>query len=83
VFGIVDIDTTVKPATIAFTLCAQDKPCKPGEEKPPSSDLDKEGDKETVPYTLKITEDDIGPKEPDAKQAEPEKTPVHPVTGAK
>jgi phosphodiesterase/alkaline phosphatase D-like protein len=83
VFGLVDIDTTVKPATITFTLCAKDKPCKPGEEKPPASALDEEGDKETVPYTFKITEDDIGPKEPEAKPAAPEKAPVHPVTGAK
>lgn len=62
VFGVVDIDTSVQPATIAFTLCAKDKPCKPGEEPAPTTGLDQEGEKENVPFTFKITEDDIGPK---------------------
>jgi alkaline phosphatase D len=61
VFGVVDIDTSVKPATIAFTLCAKGKPCKPGEEPAPTTGLDQEGAQENVPFTLKITEDDIGP----------------------
>jgi len=61
VFGVVDIDTSVKPATIAFTLCAKGKPCKPGEEPAPKTGLDQEGPQENVPFTFKITEDDIGP----------------------
>jgi hypothetical protein len=85
VFGIIDIDTTVKPATIAFTMCAKGKPCNPGAEKPPASSLDQEGDKETVPFTVKITEDDIGPIEPSAEQpkAPAEAAPAQPTTGAK
>ena len=63
VFGVVDIDTTVTPATIAFTACASGKPCKPGEEKAPTTGLDVQGDQENVPFTIKITEEDIGPKE--------------------
>lgn len=74
VFGVVDIDTSVTPATIAFTLCAKGKPCKPGEEPAPTSSVDVGGDKENVPYTFKITADDIGPKEPGAaKPTEPAK----------
>jgi hypothetical protein len=61
VFGVVDIDTSVSPATIAFTLCAKGKPCKPGEELAPTTGLDQEGAKENVPFTFKITESDIGP----------------------
>jgi alkaline phosphatase D len=84
-FGVIDIDTTVKPATIAFTMCAKGKPCNPGAEKPPASSLDEEGDKETMPYTVKITEDDIGPIEPSAEQpkAPAEAVPAQPTTGAK
>jgi alkaline phosphatase D len=63
VFGVVDFDTTVTPATIAFTLCARGMPCEPGAEPAPTTGLDREGAQENVPFTVKITEDDIGPKD--------------------
>lgn len=63
VFGVVDFDTTVKPATIAFTLCARGMPCTPGAEPAPTTGIDQEGAQDNVPFTVKITEDDIGPKD--------------------
>jgi alkaline phosphatase D len=62
VFGVVDFDTTVEPATIAFTVCGRGKPCKPGEEPAPVTSLDVEGERENVPFTVRIDADDIGPK---------------------
>lgn len=60
VFGVVDIDTTVDPAAIALTLCALDKPCRPGEEPAPGTGLDVEGDSENVPFTVHLTSRDLG-----------------------
>jgi len=71
VFGVVDIDTTVTPATIAFTLCARGKPCKPGEEPAPTTALDVEGEQDNVPFTVKITDADLGVKPETAAAAEP------------
>lgn len=63
VFGVVDIDTTLEPATIALTLCAEDKPCSPGEEPEPGTGLDLEAEEENVPFTVRLTADDfIRPK---------------------
>ena len=62
VFGVVDLDTTVEPATVAFTLCALGRPCRPGEEPAPVSGLDEEGERENVPFTVKLTELDFGPR---------------------
>jgi hypothetical protein len=74
VFGVVDIDTTVTPATIAFTLCGRSKPCKPGEEPAPTTGLDVEGEQDNVPFTVKITDADLGVK-PEAAAA-PAATPA-------
>lgn len=60
VFGVVDIDTTLEPATIALTLCALDKPCRPGEEPGPGTRLDVEGESENVPFTVHLTSRDLG-----------------------
>ena len=40
-------------------LPAKGKPCKPGKEPAPKTGLDQEGAQENVPFTFKITEDDI------------------------
>lgn len=62
VFGVVDFDTTVKPATVALTLCAKDKPCAPGEEPAPTSSRDLEGAAENVPFTVRFHADQVGPR---------------------
>lgn len=71
VFGVLDIDTTAEPAAFAFTACAKDKACNPGAEHAPSTGLDVEGDQENVPFTVKFTADDLGPKGAAPKQAAP------------
>jgi phosphodiesterase/alkaline phosphatase D-like protein len=60
VFGVVDIDTTREPSAIALTLCASDKPCRPGEEPGPGTSFDVEGDSENVPFTIHLTGSDLG-----------------------
>jgi alkaline phosphatase D len=60
VFGVVDIDTTVKPAAIALTLCRGDQPCSPGREPAPGTGLDVEGAEENVPFTVQLTSDQLG-----------------------
>jgi phosphodiesterase/alkaline phosphatase D-like protein len=60
VFGVVDIDTTQEPVTIDLTLCAAEKPCRPGEEPGPGTSLDVEGESENVPFTLHLTSQDLG-----------------------
>jgi alkaline phosphatase D len=60
VFGVVDIDTTVEPFSVALTLCAADKPCRPGEEPNPGTGLDVEGESENVPFTVHLTGRDLG-----------------------
>lgn len=60
VFGVVDFDTIARPATVAFTLCAAGKPCKPGEEPVPTTGLNVSGAAENVPFTLRFASDDFG-----------------------
>jgi alkaline phosphatase D len=62
VFGVVDIDTRVDPATIDLTLCAAGAPCAPGAEPAPGTSLDVDGLADNVPFTVHLTTDDIGPK---------------------
>jgi phosphodiesterase/alkaline phosphatase D-like protein len=76
VFGVVDIDTTVTPATIAFTLCGRGKPCKPGEEPAPTTGMDVEGEQENVPLTVKITDADLGLKTEPTAEAAPTPAPA-------
>jgi alkaline phosphatase D len=57
VFGVVDIDTTAQPYTVDLTLCGLDKPCQPGAEPEPHTDLD--GDQD-VPFTIHLSARDIG-----------------------
>jgi alkaline phosphatase D len=59
-FGVVDIDTTARPATIALTLCRGDQPCSPGREPDPGTSLDVEGAAENVPFTIRLTAHDLG-----------------------
>jgi phosphodiesterase/alkaline phosphatase D-like protein len=63
VFGVVDIDTTHDPIEVALTLCALGRPCRPGEEPEPETGLDREGDQENVPFTIHLTERDLGRRE--------------------
>jgi alkaline phosphatase D len=60
VFGVVDIDTTVEPARVDLTLCADQKPCTPGREPEPSTGLDVNGEPDNVPFTIHLTTDDFG-----------------------
>lgn len=60
VYGVVDIDTTQDPTNIALTLCALDKPCRPGEEQGPGTGVDVEGESENVPFTIHLTGRDLG-----------------------
>jgi phosphodiesterase/alkaline phosphatase D-like protein len=60
VFGVIDVDTTQDPIDVALTLCALDKPCRPGEEQAPGTGLDVEGDSENVPFTIHLTGRDLG-----------------------
>jgi phosphodiesterase/alkaline phosphatase D-like protein len=59
-YGVVDIDTTREPTSIALTLCALDKPCRPGEERSPGTGVDLEGERENVPFTIHLTGRDLG-----------------------
>jgi alkaline phosphatase D len=54
VFGVLDIDTRLEPPQVALTLCAQGKPCQPGEEPEPTTGLDVMGDAEDVPFTVRL-----------------------------
>jgi alkaline phosphatase D len=60
VFGVVDVDTTAQPYTVDLTLCALDKPCRPGAEPEPRTALDPDGARENVPFTLHLSARDIG-----------------------
>lgn len=60
VYGVVDIDTTVQPYTVDLTLCALDKPCRPGAEPEPKTGLDPDGAHENVPFTVHLSARDIG-----------------------
>jgi alkaline phosphatase D len=60
VFGVVDIDTTVEPARVDLTLCADQKPCAPGREPEPTTGLDVDGEPDNLPFTIHLTTDDIG-----------------------
>ena len=60
VFGVVDIDTTAQPYTVDLTLCALDKPCRPGAEPEPQTALDPDGAHENVPFTVHLSARDIG-----------------------
>jgi alkaline phosphatase D len=65
VFGVVDVDTTQEPMSLALTLCADEKPCRPGEEPEPGTALDVEGEAENVPFTVHLSAHDLGlPKTP-------------------
>jgi hypothetical protein len=60
VFGVVDFDTSKAPATVAFTLCAGGKPCRPGAEPVPKTGLNVRDAEENVPFTLKFSTADFG-----------------------
>ena len=60
VFGVVDIDTRIQPATIDLTLCAEGLSCSPGEEPDPGSALDQPPEADNVPFTIHLTTDDLG-----------------------
>jgi hypothetical protein len=70
-FGVVDVDTTVTPLRVALTMCNGRKRCRAGQEPPPRSALELEGAEETVPYTVVLSGDDLGPVLPAAAPATP------------
>lgn len=59
-YGVVDIDTTVAPATIKLTVCATDLPCDPGNEPLPSTPFDAPRGADTIPTTISLTLNDMG-----------------------